>query len=112
MVAGERRCPATSSSTGSMNPPLVGQVDFVLLFEPSARYRTGRPPGYSTATGADHGVRATQGTDRYGGELVGVTSAELVVVPGNHDVDRTRSTPLKTRRCPTGRVLMATNEAM
>ena len=40
MVAGERRWPATSGSTDSMNPPLMGQVDDALLFEPSRRYRS------------------------------------------------------------------------
>ena len=30
----DRRCPATSSSTDSMNPPFVRQIDDALLFEP------------------------------------------------------------------------------
>ena len=61
MVAGERRRPATSSSTDSMNPPLVGQVDDALLFEPSRAIDGRGLPACATAT---LGVRARERSGR------------------------------------------------
>ena len=86
MVAGERRWPATSSSTDSMNPPLVGQVDDALLFESSRRHRREGLPTTRQALS----VSARSGTGARAGQMRGGDNSDVTVLRGCYGL---RATP-------------------